>query len=73
MEHEEKTHTGGWWMIERDMGDIVSGISHDQLDETLQEEESDTTMNIGNGKSFDGTRIRGEMGHDGERRKAYTA
>ena len=36
------------------------------IDETLQEEDSDTTRKEGQGKGTDGTKIGGEMGHDGE-------
>ena len=40
------------------------------LDETLQEEDSDTRKE-GQGKATDGTKIGGEMGQHGERRKTY--
>ena len=43
------------------------------IDETLQEEDSDTTRKEGQGKGTDGTKIGGEMGQDGERRKTYSA
>ena len=43
------------------------------IGETLQEEESDTTRKEGHEKRTDGTKIRGEMGQDGERRKKYSA
>ena len=43
------------------------------IDETLREEESDTTRKEGHEKRTDGTNIRGEMGQDGERRKKYSA
>ena len=33
------------------------------IDETLQEEDSDTTRKEGQGKGTDGTKIGGEMGH----------
>ena len=42
------------------------------LDETLQEEDSDTRKE-GQGKGTDGTKIGGEMGQHGERRKTYSA
>ena len=42
------------------------------IDETLQEEDSDTTRKEGQGKGTDGTKIGGEMGQDGERRKTYS-
>ena len=38
-------------------------------DVTRQEEESDTARKEGYGKKTDGTKIGGEMGQDGERRK----
>ena len=41
------------------------------IDETLQEEDSDTTRK--EGKGTDGSKIVGEMGQDGERRKTYSA
>ena len=43
------------------------------IDETLQEEDSDTTRKEGQGKRTDGTKIGGEMRQDGERRKTYSA
>ena len=39
------------------------------LEKTLQEEESDTTRKEGQGKGTDGTKIGGEMGQDGERKR----
>ena len=41
------------------------------IDETLEEEDSDTTRK--EGKGTDGTKIGGEKGQDGERRKTYPA
>ena len=38
------------------------------IDETLQEEDSDTTRKEGQGKRTDGTNIGGEMEQDEERR-----
>ena len=43
------------------------------IDETLQEEDSDTTRKEGQGKRTDGTKSGGEIGHDGERRKTYSS
>ena len=43
------------------------------IDETLQEEESDTTMKEGHGKSTDGMKIGREKGQDGVSRKSYSA
>ena len=42
------------------------------IDETRQEEESDTDREEGHEKRTDGTKIGGEMGQDGERRKKYS-
>ena len=42
------------------------------VDETLQEEDSDTTRKEGQGKRTDRTKIGGEMGGVGERRKTYS-
>ena len=43
------------------------------IDETIQEEDSDTTRKEGQEKGSDGTKIGGEMGQDGERRNTYSA
>ena len=43
------------------------------IDETRQEEESDKTRKEVHEKRTDGTKIGGEMGQDGERRKKYSA
>ena len=43
------------------------------VDETHQEEENDTNRRDGHEKRADGTKIGGEMGQDGERRKKYSA
>ena len=40
---------------------------------TRQEEESDTAGKEGYGKKTDGSKIGGDMGQDGERRKTYSA
>ena len=42
-------------------------------DVTRQEEESDTAGKEGYGKKTDGSKIGGDMGQDGERRKTYSA
>ena len=52
--------TGGIWPVAYLM--II-------IDETRQEEESDTNRKEGHEKKTDGTKIGGEMGQDGERRK----
>ena len=41
------------------------------IDETRQEEESDTTRKEGPEKRTNGTQIGGEMGQGGERRNKY--
>ena len=43
------------------------------VDETHQEEENDTDRRDGHERRTDGTKIGGEMGQDGERRKKYSA
>ena len=43
------------------------------IDETLQEEDSDTTRKEGQGKGTDGTKIGGKMAQNGGRRKTYSA
>ena len=43
------------------------------VDETHQEEENDTDGRDGYERRTDGTKIGGEMGQDGERRKKYSA
>ena len=43
------------------------------IDETREEEESDTDRKEGHEKRTDGTKTGGEMGQDGQRRKKYTA
>ena len=42
------------------------------MDETVQEDGGDMTAKEGQDNSNDGTKIGGEMGRDGERRKAYS-
>ena len=43
------------------------------IEQTCQEEESDTNRKEGHEKRTDGTNIGGEMEQDGERRKKYSA
>ena len=56
--------------MKRDMWDMCQLVAYLMIiiDETLYEEESDTTRKEGHEKRTDGTKIRGEMGQDGERR-----
>ncbi len=43
------------------------------IDETRQEEESDKIRKEGHEKGTDGTKIGGQWGQDGQRRKKYSA
>ena len=73
MKHDDNEH---WWLAEDgkgQMGYVPSAYLMITIDETLQEEDSGTTRKEGQGKRTDGTKIGGEMGHDGERRKKYSA
>ena len=71
--HDDKEH---WWLAENGKGQVgyvPAAYLMIIIDETLQEEDSDTTRKEGQGKGTDGTKIGGEMGQDGERRKTYSA
>ena len=73
MEHEENKH---WWLM--DDGNGYAGyvpVAYIMIitDDTLQEEESDTTRKEGHKKSTDGMKIGREKGQDGVRRKSYSA
>ena len=73
MKHDDNEH---WWLAEDGNGQVdyvPSASLMIIIDETLQEEDSGTTRKEGQGKRADGTKIGGEMGHDGERRKKYSA
>ena len=73
MKHVDNEH---WWLVEyvnRQVGYVPVAYLMIIIDETLQEEESDTTRKEGHEKRTDGTKIRGEMGQDGERRQKYSA
>ena len=62
MEHEENKH---WWLVEDEKGQagyMLVAYLMIIIDETLQEEESDTTRKEVHEKRTDGTMIRGEMG-----------
>ena len=73
MTNEDNKH---WWLAEDGKGQ-VGYVPATYLkiirDVTRQEEESDTARKEGYGKKTDGTKIGGEMGQDGERRKTYSA
>ena len=65
-----------WWLVEygkEQVGYVPVAYLMIIIDETRQEEERDTTRKEGHEKKTDGTKIRGEMGQDGERRKKYSA
>ena len=73
MKHDDNDH---WWLAEngkRQVGYVPAAYLMIIIDETLQEEDSDTTRKEGEGKGTDGTKIGGEMGQDRERRKTYSA
>ena len=67
MKHDDN---GLWWLVEDGKGQVgyVPAVYlMIIIDETRQEEESDTDMKEGHEKRTDGTKIGGEMGQDGER------
>ena len=71
MKHDDNEH---WWLTENgkgQVGHVPAAYLMIIINETLQEEDSDTTRK--EGKGTDGTKIGGEMGQDGERRKTYSA
>ena len=73
MKHDDNDH---WWLEENGRGQVgyvPASYLMIIIDETLQEEDSDTTTKEGQGKGTDGTKIGGEMGQGGERRKTYSA
>ena len=70
MEHDDNE---SWWLAEDvkgQVGYVPAAYLMIILDETLHEEES---RKDAHGKRTDGTKIGGEMGLDGERRKTYSA
>ena len=73
MKHDDNEH---WWLAENGKGQVgyvPAAYLMIIIDETLQEEDSDTTRKEGQGRGTGGTKIGGEMGQDGERRKTYSA
>ena len=73
MKHEENTH---WWLVEDGNGQVgYVPVAYIMIiiDETLQEEESDTTRKEGHEKSTDGMKSGREKGQDGGGRKSYAA
>ena len=73
MTNENNEH---WWLADDGKGQ-VGYVPATYLkiirDVTRQEEESDTAGKEGYGKKTDGSKIGGDMGQDGERRKTYSA
>ena len=73
MTNEDNEH---WWHAE-DVKGQVGYVPATYLkivrDVTCQEEGSETARKEGYGKKTDGTKIGGEIRHDGERRKTYSA
>ena len=70
MEHDDNE---SWWLAEDvkgQVGYVPAAYFMIILDETQHEEES---RKEGHDKRTDGTKIGGEMGQDGERRKSYSA
>ena len=70
MEHDDND---SWWLAEDvkgQVGYVPAAYLMIILDETQHEEES---RKEGHDKRTDGTKIGGEMGQDGERRKSYSA
>ena len=70
MEHDDN---GSWWLAEDvkvQVGYLPAAYLMTILDKTLHEEESRKEAHE---KRTDGTKIGGEMGQDGERRKTYSA
>ena len=68
MKHHDNEH---WWLAEDGKGQVgyvPSAYLMIIIDETLQEEDCDTTREEGQGKRTDGTKIGGEMEQDEERR-----
>ena len=67
----EFTSLASFWNGKGYVGYVPAAYLMIIIDGTLQEEDSDTTRE--EGKGTDGTKIGGEMGQDGERRKVYSA
>ena len=73
MTNEDNEH---WWLTEDGKGQVgyvPAAYLKIIRDVTRQEEESDTARKEGYGKKTDGSKIGGDMGQDGERRKTYSA
>ena len=66
MKHDDNEH---WWLVEDGKGHVgYVPVAYLMIiiDETLHEEERDTTKKEGHSKRTDGTNIGGEMGQDRE-------
>ena len=73
MKNDDNEH---WWLVEDGKGQVgyvPAAYLMIIVDETPQEEENDTNRRDGHERRADGTKIGGEMGQDGERRKKYSA
>ena len=73
MEHDDKEQ---WWLAEDSKGEVgYVPVAYLMMivDETVQDEGCDNTRKEGHEKRTHGTKIGGEKGQDGERRKSYSA
>ena len=73
MKHDDNEH---WWLVEGGKGQagyVLAAYLMIIIDETREEEENDTNRKDGHEKRTDGTKVGGEMGQDGERRKKHSA
>ena len=70
MKHDDNEH---WWLGEYrrgQVGYVPAAYVMIIMDETRQEVENDTNGKEGHKKRTDGTKIGGEMGQDGERKRS---
>ena len=73
MEHEDNEH---WWLAEDNKGQLgYVQVAYVMIimDETVQEGGGDKTGKERQDSSTDGTKIGGQMGRGGKRRKTYSA
>ena len=73
MKNDDNEH---WWLAEDgngQVGYVPAAYLMIIVDETHQEEENDTDRRDGHERRADGTKIGGEIGQVGERRKKYSA
>ena len=67
MNHDDNEH---WWLVDEGKGQVVYvPVVYLVIDDTLHEEESDTTRKGGHEKWTDRTKIGGEMGQNGKMKK----